>query len=97
MPISRQTPAGNFFSYNPFTGANVLLFPIDRPADMPRVFILHTSPAQHGYATACNGRVELFISDTRQITCHVNGRETQRFSVKFAPTKQRRKKAFAAY
>ena len=108
MRQSYQTKSqSGFFQYNPFTGADILLFPTDRPVEYPRVFVLEPyhkrdtsgeKPRSIACATACNGRVHVSCDpDTRQITCTVNGKQTERFSIRYAPTRNRRKKAFASY
>lgn len=90
--LSKQTPNSTaFFAYCPLSGADVALFPTDRPADMPRVFIIRTSQADPYTGVACGGRVQLTVCpETMQITCVVNGKRTERFSIVY-PNKRKRK------
>ena len=89
------------FQYNPFASADIYLFPADRPLNMPRQFILFPDILESrecGYpvAYACNGKIRVSLDyATRQITVTVNGKKTNRYSIKYANNKKR--KPFAAY
>lgn len=88
---SFQTPDTRGFCYNPFADAKITVFPID---GNPRVFNIKATPFSSDHATACDGRIQLTYIDGN-ITCHVNGKATQRFSVTFRS--KRKKQRFAKY
>lgn len=88
MALSRQTPPDKFFRYNPFAGAQVHIFPADRP-DKPRVFILKPDPVEQ-QATAANGKVRLFENEIGQPVCIVKGKYTERFSIVWPGRKKKK-------
>lgn len=119
---SYQTKADSgFFAYNPFTGADIDFFPVNRAnaettREQKRIFILtalpifdcapdlnapyHNADGKLCYrrtrqATACNGRVLVTLDNARNIIVTVNGKQTERYSIRY-PSK-RKKHLFAAY
>jgi hypothetical protein len=102
MRAKTQQPDTGFFYYNPFTDADIIVFPRDRPAG--RVFTLKAiHPFAREYdcvngeklAIACNGKIRVTRDSAGNVLCHVNGRTTERYSIKYTGRKQ--KQRFASY
>ena len=98
MPISKQTPTGSFFVYNPFAGAQIHVF----ESGAHSVHILHPVPPIHNEcgdtsareAEAANGAIRVsHVNGCERAFLH--GREISAYSIVY-PGK-RRKKAFAKY
>lgn len=93
--LSKQTPSGGFFQYNPFAGADIHLFPRDRST--PRVFVLKPEMPDGDIkqASACNGIVQLTRDAAGNVLCYVRGKQTELYSIVYSG--KQRKQPFAAH
>lgn len=91
---SRQTRSQGGPKYNPFAGATIYFYPKDRNIMNPRVFILKPN-WRDGTASALDGRIKVKMNEANQPIVTVNGKRTERFTIRYAG--RSRKRLFGSY
>ena len=75
--------------HNPFIGARLYVYPVDRPMTNPRILEMKPLPMESSdeeedwYGQALGGAVVVKLSAARTLECRVRGKVTERFTVKW--------------